>query len=70
MEHQQGGHKKYRTIPMVIKLHHLTQQTYGAGTCVAEGNMLSYMGIHFSVRRLGQRTVGKPEREDKITGND
>ena len=43
---------------------------YSAGTCVAEGNELSYMGIDFLVRKLDLLTVGKPEREDKITGNE
>ena len=62
--------QKHPMIPMGITLHHLTQQMYSAGTCMAEGNELSYMGIDFLVRRLGQLRVGKPEKEDKITGNE
>ena len=70
MGHQQGGHKKHPKNPTVITLHHPTQQMFSAVTCVAEGNALSYMCIDFSVRRLSQQKVGKPEREDKITGNE
>ena len=54
---------------MVITLRHPTQQMYSIGTCVAEGNELSYMGIDFLVRKVGQLRVGKPEKEDKITEN-
>ena len=50
-------------------LHHQTQQTSSAGMHVEEENVLSYMGIDFSVRRLDQLKVGKPESEDKTTGN-
>ena len=57
-------------IPTVITLHHMTQQMFSTDMCVAEGNVLSYMGIDFSVRRLSQLKIGKPEREDKITGNE
>ena len=57
-------------IPMVITLHHLTQQMYSAGTHMAEGYELSYMGIDFLVRKLDQLNVGKLEREDKITVNE
>ena len=69
MGHQQGDHKKHLTIPMVITLHHPTQQTYSTGMHMVEGNELSYMGIDFLVRKLDQLKVGKPEREDKITDN-
>ena len=62
--------QKHLMIPMVITPHHLTQQMSSAGMHVAEGNELSYMVIDFSVRRLVQQKVGKPEREDKITGNE
>ena len=70
MGHHQSGHRKYLAIPTVITLHHLTQQMSSAGMHVAEGNALSYMVIDFLVRRLDQQKVGKPEREDKITGNE
>ena len=55
---------------MAITLHHQTQQMFSAGMHMEEENMLSYMGIDFSVRRLDQLKVGKPEREDKTTGNE
>ena len=69
MGHQQGGHSKHLAIPVAITLHHLAQQMFSAGTHMAEENMLSYMGIDFLVRRLSQLKLGKPEREDKNTGN-
>ena len=70
MGHQQGGHRKHLAIPMAITLHDLTQQKFSAGTHVKEENILYYMGIDFSVRRLNQLKVGKPEREDKTTDNE
>ena len=57
-------------ILMVTTPHCPIQLMYSTGTCVAEGNELSYMGIDFLVRKLDQLKVGKPEREDKITGNE
>ena len=57
-------------IPMAITLHHQTQQMFNTGTHVREENRLSYMGIDFLVRRLDQLKVGKPEREEKTTGNE
>ena len=62
--------QKYPAIPTGIILHHPAQQMYNTGMHVAERNMLSYMGIDFSVRRLGHLKVGKPEREDTITGKE
>ena len=56
-------------IPTGTTLHHLIQQTYSTGTCVAEGSELSYMAIDLLVRKLDQLKVGKLEREDKITDN-
>ena len=70
MGHQQCDHKEHPMIQMVITLHCPTQQMYSAGTCVAEGSELSYMGIDILMRRLSQLKVGKPEREDKIKGNE
>ena len=70
MAHQLGNHKKHPVILMVTTLHHLIQQMYSAGMCMAEGNELSFMGIDFLVRKLDQLTVGKPQREDKITGSE
>ena len=55
---------------MAITLHHQTQQTFTTGMHVEEENALSYMGIDLLVRRLNQLKVGKPEREDKTTGNE
>ena len=70
MGHQQGDHKKQPAILTVTTLHQPIQQMYSAGTHVAKGNELSYMGIDFLVRKLDQLKVGKPEREDKITDNE
>ena len=61
--------QKAPQIPMVITLHHPTQQTYSTGTHMVEGNEFYYMGIDFLVRKLGQLKAGKTEREDKITDN-
>ena len=55
---------------MAITLHHQTQQMFSAGTHVEAENAFSYMGTDFLVRRLDQLKVGKPEREDKTTGNE
>ena len=70
MGHQQGDHKKHPRIPIAITPHCQTQQTYSIGMCVAEGKKLFYMGTDFLVRKLGHMKVGKPEREDNITGNE
>ena len=66
---QLGDHKKHPMILMVTTLHCLIQQMYSAGTCVAEGKELYYMGTDFLVRKLDLLKVGKPGREGKITDN-
>ena len=63
-------HKKHPMTLTVTIFRHLIQQTYGVGTCVAEGNKFSYMGADFLVRKLDLLKVGKPGREDKITDNE
>ena len=70
MEYHQGNHRLNLTTPMDITLHHQTQWMFSAGTHMEEENALFYMGIDFVVKRLDQLKVGKPEREDKITGNE
>ena len=70
MAHQLGGHKKHPMILMVTTLHHLTQQTYSAGTCEVEGKELYYMGTDFLVRKLDPLKVEKPGRDGTITDNE
>ena len=69
MGHCQGDCRLNLITPMDITPHHQTQQTFSAGTHVEEENVLFYMDIDFSVRRLNQLKAGKPEREDKTISN-
>ena len=46
-EHQQGDHKKHPMILMVTSLYCPIQLMYNTGTCMVEGNKLSYIGIDF-----------------------
>ena len=55
---------------MVTTLHLMSQQTYSAGMCEAEGKELYFMGTDFLVRKLDQLTVGKPRKEGKSTNNE
>ena len=70
MAHQLGGHKNQPVILMVTTLHHLTQQTYSAGTCEVKGKELYYMGTDFLVRKPDLLIVEKPERDGKITDDE
>ena len=67
--HHQRDPIHNHAILQAITIHPQTQQMFSAGMHVEEENVLSYMGIDFSVRRLNQLKVGKPESEDKTTGN-
>ena len=60
--------RQSQKTPIAITLHHQTQWMFNTGTHMEEENVLSYMD--FLVRRLNQLKVGKPEREDKTTGNE